>query len=109
MTNETGLDFGLAPESHSYTKREPRSPRTPHSARNIGGVGIADDSHPLQPEPFVDLEAVAAFLGLSVATLEKWRFRNEMPFPVYRLGRRLRFRLSEVTAWAESQTSEAAA
>lgn len=57
----------------------------------------------------MDLPAVAAFLGLTKATLEKWRFRNELPFPVYRLGRRLRFKLSEVAEWAEGQRLDMAA
>lgn len=73
-------------------------------------AGAEINEHPSPPlEPFVDLEAVAAFLCLGKATLEKWRFRNEMPFPVYRVGRRLRFKLSEVDAWARSKASKAAA
>lgn len=61
------------------------------------------------PEPYVCMLAVAEFLGLSVATLRKWQFRNELPFPVYRIGRRLRFRLSEVDQWVRFQASQAAA
>ena len=57
-------------------------------------------------EPYVSLTEVAEFLGMSKATLEKWRFRNELPFPVYQIGRRLRFKLSEVDEWAQSQAAD---
>ncbi len=55
-------------------------------------------------EPYVTAKEVAKFLGLSIAALDKWRYRNETPFPVYRLGRSVRYRLSEADAWARSQT-----
>ncbi len=42
-------------------------------------------------------------------TLENRRFRNEVPFHVYRLGRKLCFRFFEVDASARSQAFEAAA
>jgi excisionase family DNA binding protein len=80
-----------------------------HSNDNADAAALDGQGAVSLPEPFVDLEAVAAFLGLTKATLEKWRFRNELPFPVYRIGRRLRFRLSEVDAWARSQATQSAA
>lgn len=58
------------------------------------------------PEPYVGMEAVAAFLDLSLATLRKWRDRGDMPFPAYAIGRRIKFRLSEVEAWAMRQAHQ---
>ena len=55
------------------------------------------------PEPFIDIEAAARFLGITVAAIRKWREGGQMPFPCYNIGRRLGFRLSELNAWAESQ------
>lgn len=57
-----------------------------------------------QPEPLVTAKTVAAFLGLTTAALDRWRYRNETPFPVYKVGRNVRYRLSEVDAWVRSQT-----
>jgi excisionase family DNA binding protein len=61
------------------------------------------------PEPLVDLTAVADFLGISGASIRKWRERGAMPFPVYAVGRALRFRLSEVDRWVASTAHSNAA
>ena len=61
------------------------------------------------PEPLVDLPTVADFLGVTIARLRKWRERGEMPFPVYAVGRALRFRLSEVDRWVTSRAHSNAA
>lgn len=53
------------------------------------------------PEGYVDIQRVAAFLGVSTKTVQRWLLRAE-GFPVYRLGRQLRFRLSEVDRWART-------
>lgn len=58
---------------------------------------------PTTPEPLVDLPTVAEFLSVTPATLRKWRERGEMPFPVYAIGRALRFKLSEVDAYVQGQ------
>ena len=56
---------------------------------------------PAAPEAFVDIKAAAAFLGVSTKTIQRWLLRAE-GFPVYRLGRQLRFRLSDVERWAKT-------
>ena len=55
--------------------------------------------HTEQPEPLVDIQAVADFLGVTVSRLRKWRERGAMPFPAFAVGRAVRFRLSDVEAW----------
>mgnify|MGYP003639252390 CR=1 FL=1 len=55
------------------------------------------------PEPYVSLREAAAFMGVSVSTLRKWRENGTMPFPAYAAGRRLVFRLSEVDTYLRSR------
>jgi len=52
-------------------------------------------------EPFVSLETAAAFVGVSPRTLHRWLAGSER-FPVYCLGRLLRFRISEVERWVHA-------
>lgn len=58
-----------------------------------------------EPEPLATIDQVAAFLGLSPATIRKWRERGEVPFTTYSVGRRVRFKLSEVDEWVRTQTT----
>ena len=51
--------------------------------------------------PNKDKKHVAAFLGVTVRTIEKLMAEGGLPF--YRLGtRRVRFRLADVMEWMES-------
>jgi len=54
---------------------------------------------PREPEPFINVRDVALLLGMS----EKWIYAQVHAgrMPVYRIGRSLRFRRSEVARWAE--------
>lgn len=54
-------------------------------------------------EPYVPLPKVAAFLGVSAACIRKWRERGCLPFPAYKCGQQLMFKLSEADAWLASQ------
>lgn len=55
----------------------------------------------LHPEPFVDLEAASAFLGVKLTwTYEMVRLGK---LPSYKVGKFRRFRLSELAAWAENR------
>ena len=54
------------------------------------------------PEPLVDIDAVAAHLGVSVKSIYAWRLRGEGP-PAYRVGKHLRYKLSEVDQWLSEQ------
>jgi excisionase family DNA binding protein len=53
-------------------------------------------------EPLVSLAEVAAYLGLPPATLHQWRYRGVGPVG-YRVGRHVRYRMSEVDRWLEAQ------
>lgn len=58
-------------------------------------------------EPYVDTDAVAEYLGVSRRTLEVWVQRRRIPF--HKVGRLVRFRLSEVDAWIAETTEQATA
>jgi predicted DNA-binding transcriptional regulator AlpA len=51
---------------------------------------------------------VSAYLGIPVGTLYAWRSAGTGP-PARRLGKRLRYRPSEVRAWVEDQPTDVVA
>ena len=51
-------------------------------------------------EAWVDVEVVAAHLGVAKQSVYRWVDAKD--FPAHRVGRLLRFKLSEVDAWVES-------
>lgn len=50
-------------------------------------------------EAWVDVEAVAAHLGVAKQSVYRWV--DGKGFPAHRVGRLLRFKLSEVDAWIQ--------
>lgn len=50
----------------------------------------------------IDLETLATYLGVPVATVYDWRTRRLGP-PAYRFGKRLMFAVPDVQAWIEQQ------
>lgn len=80
---------------------------SPARAKNVGGPGPEPawaGGH--GPEPFVSEREAAAFLGVSVRSLQRWR--TEPPKggapPFYKLGaKRVAYRLSDLSRWAESR------
>ena len=57
-------------------------------------------------EPFVDIGEVEKFLRVERKTLYKWtsESRNNS-FPFYKIGRCLKFRLSQIDRWANKYLS----
>lgn len=55
-------------------------------------------------DPLWTIQDVATFLGIPVGTLYDWRCRGEGP-PAFKVGRRLRYRETDVFAWLEEQTA----
>jgi len=53
-------------------------------------------------EPFVPTEAVSDHTFIPTATFVDWRYKGEGP-PYYKLGKSVRYLLSEVDEWARSQ------
>lgn len=61
------------------------------------------------PTPFMSCEEAAAYLQLSVRTLDVWRCTGRYGIPYVKIGARVRYRKSDLDAWLESRTSHAAA
>lgn len=60
------------------------------------------NSRPAPDAGLLVIEEVSARLGVPVETLYKWRERGQGPKSA-RIGRRLRYRSSDVDTWVESQ------
>ena len=45
---------------------------------------------------------VAAFLGVPLQTIYRWRYRHEGP-PGYRVGRHVRYRVADIEQWLENR------
>ena len=58
-------------------------------------------------EPLLDIDEVAAYLGVPKNTLYKWRVRGEGPRAI-KVGKHLRFRRRDVEAWLDSQYEDLA-
>ena len=48
------------------------------------------------------VEQLADYLGVPVATIYAWRYRREGP-PGFRVGKYVRYRMSDVQEWIERQ------
>jgi hypothetical protein len=63
----------------------------------------------LQPtvvrEPFVDASEAAFTMNLPMYYLTNARQRAKLRIPHYRIGRMLRFKLSELSAWQQMKSS----
>ena len=53
-------------------------------------------------DPLVTITELAEYLGVPVKTIYEWRQAGRGPVGV-RIGRHLKFRLSDVPAWIEAQ------
>lgn len=57
--------------------------------------------------PFLSCEAAAAYLQVSVRTLDVWRCTKRYPIPYTKIGARVRYRKTDLDAWLESRTHAA--
>jgi excisionase family DNA binding protein len=53
-------------------------------------------------EPLISVDELAAYLGLPKQTIYDWRVSGKGP-KGYRIGKHLRFAVSDVRAWVEQQ------
>lgn len=61
------------------------------------------DTNPLSVlDPLVTITELAEYLGVPVKTIYEWRQSGRGPVGI-RIGRHLKFRLSDVQAWVDSQ------
>ena len=54
-------------------------------------------------EPWVSLEEVAAYLGVNKDTIRNWIKKSDIP--ARKIGRKWKFKLSEVDEWVKSGKS----
>jgi excisionase family DNA binding protein len=70
-------------------RREPRTPR--------------DENHSTEErERLLSPHEVAAFLGVPLQTIYRWRYLHEGP-PGYRVGRHVRYRPADIERWLETR------
>lgn len=56
-------------------------------------------------EPYVSEKQLAKHLGVTPRTIKRWRVIGQ-PVPGYRVGRAMRYLLSEVDAWVKAQAGK---
>jgi hypothetical protein len=70
-------------------------------AATLGAEGAAE------PDAFWGTEDVAAFLGVPSASVRYWAYMGTGPRS-YKIGRRRKYKPSDVRAWAEAQVEQSA-
>ncbi|MEU1772619.1 helix-turn-helix domain-containing protein [Streptomyces sp. NPDC019922] len=63
-----------------------------------------EDQHEEQRRPLATPDELAAYLGVSKATIYQWSSRGGV-FPLFRVGRHLRARWADVDAWLDEQVA----
>jgi excisionase family DNA binding protein len=58
------------------------------------------------PDRLISLRDLAEFLGVSVSTIYNRRYRGEDLPRGYRVGRQVRYRMSDVEAWLDQQADD---
>jgi len=53
-------------------------------------------------DEFLSIADLAAYLGVPVATIYRWRHQRQGPLG-YRIGRYVRYRTSDIERWLEAQ------
>lgn len=54
--------------------------------------------------PTLAAKSAAEFLGVEEQTLAAWRCTNRYPLPFIRVGRKIRYRISDLERFLESRT-----
>lgn len=57
----------------------------------------------MSPEDFVDDKRAAEILGVSPGTLGVWRCTGRYRLPFFKVGRRVRYRVSDLEAWLKKR------
>lgn len=58
---------------------------------------MSNETENVMPEKWVNLEDIAVHLSMSEDTVRTWVKENKLPF--YRVGKRYKFKISEVDEW----------
>ena len=65
-------------------------------------VYSGDDSDDIETQELMDVKKLAEYTGFSKHYFYEMISEQRFPFPVYRFGRTLRFKKSEVNVWIEA-------
>jgi excisionase family DNA binding protein len=60
-----------------------------------------------QVEPLVDARIASEHIGVKEHTLRSWASTGYLNIPVHRFGKSVRFKLSELEAWAKARRKAA--
>ena len=72
----------------------------------IQGSDLKDRSPGFNFEPFVGIEEIQELLKVPKKTVYKWTSESRINgFPYYKIGRHLKFRISQVYRWADKYCS----
>jgi excisionase family DNA binding protein len=66
---------------------------------------MTSPAHPASrdtPDRLLSIPELADYLGVPVATIYRWRYTHDGPLG-YRIGRHVRYRLSDVERWLEGR------
>ena len=66
----------------------------------MGNFQIPNESRDTQFYSFVDIEALAAYLGVSVRCIRSWVAKREIPY--YKFVGNIRFDLEEIASWIQA-------
>ena len=61
---------------------------------------MSNETENVMPEKWVNLEDIAVHLSMSEDTVRTWVKENKLPF--YRVGKRYKFKISEVDEWVRT-------
>lgn len=50
----------------------------------------------------ISLNEAAGLLGLAPKTLYNWKLDDKLPFPYYKIGNRVKFKLSDIESYIEA-------
>jgi excisionase family DNA binding protein len=67
-------------------------------------ASLAEHWETTQRAELLDEAAAAAILGVTPGTLSVWRCTRRYDLPYVKVGRRVRYRASDLEAWLQSRT-----
>lgn len=74
--------------------------------RNTPNLSGRESGNPRQP--LISAAEAANYLGMKAQTLAQWRCAKRHPLPYVKVGRTVRYRLTDIEAWLAGRTVTAA-
>ncbi len=69
------------------------------------GHSVAPPTPTTDLEPFIGVRELAVYVGVPEQTIYSWKARGKAP-PAYRVGKYLKFRVSDIEEWLERLREE---